>query len=452
MIEATFLNLDNQAQRRQIFGWSMYDWANSAFSSIVVTTLLGPYLTSLSEKNGGVLVGAFTLEPAAFFPMCVSVSVVLQVVLLPLVGAMADSLHLKKKLLVLFALVGSLATVLLYLVRSDLDAKELNNIILMGGLLFVIANLAFGASVVLCNAFLPDIASPQERDKVSSLGWALGYLGGGVALAISLGIFHYIDDHELAVRFGLALAGSWWLVFTLLFPARFLPDSGSLRGIFQDGPCLIQGMRQILWTLKSMCHNYPETLKFLVAYLVYNDGIQTVITVATLFASMELGANSHQLVMLILMIQFVAFFGSLLFGWLAGRIGAKRSIAMSLVVWAAITVHAFWLLKNIGELFMLGVAVAVVLGGSQALSRSLFSQLIPRKNESEFFAFYEISERGTSWIGPLIFAMAVQLTGNTRIAILSLLVFFIIGLLLLGKVNVRRGMKDAGNSVNGVVI
>ncbi|MCA9872953.1 MAG: MFS transporter, partial [Anaerolineales bacterium] len=197
---------------------------------------------------------------------------------------------------------------------------------------------------------------------------------------------------------------------------------------------------------------YPMTLRYLAAYLIYNDGIQTVIVVSTAFAADELGVETENLLILVLMIQFVAFGGALAFGYLAKRLGAKRAIMISLVIWSALVIYAFAFLYTELQLFVLGFVLALVLGGSQALSRSLFSQMIPADHEAEYFGFYEISERGTSWIGPLAFAAAVQITGSQRIAIVSLIIFFVVGLALLARVNVRQAMLDAGNDPAGVVL
>ena len=451
MGDAVAVHRPVDTNRREIWSWAMYDWANSAFSTIVVTTLLGPYLSSLAQDVGGVHFLGIFFEPDAFFPTMVSLSVILQVFFLPLLGAIADYSALKKRLMLTFAFVGATATLLLFFVDANLPFLDANGAVVLGGLLFVIANLTFGAAIVLYNAFLPDIAEPKDRDRVSSFGWAMGYLGGGIALAIALGLFTLMEDKGLAVRIGLALAGAWWLLFSA-FPARYLRQRPPLKQLPSGENYLTQGVKQIIRTLKTIYRDYPETLKYLIAYLIYNDGIQTVIVVATLFAATELGAGADVLMILILMIQFMAFFGALIFGKLAEHIGAKKSIILSLIIWAGIVIYAYALLYEIWQLFLLGVFVALVMGGSQALSRSLYSQLIPRKNESEFFGFYEISERGTSWIGPALFAAAVQFTGSSRLAILSVIVFFVVGLLLLIPVNVRKAMLDAGNDPTGVVL
>ena len=452
MGEAVAAHRPVDTNRREIFSWAMYDWANSAFSTIVVTTLLGPYLSNLAQTAGSVSFLGMNFEPDAFFPTMVSISVILQVFLLPLLGTIADYSALKKRLMLIFATLGSVATLLLFFIKPDMPLLGTNGAIVLGGMLFIVANLSFGAAVVLYNAFLPDIAEPKDRDSVSSFGWALGYLGGGIALLIALGLYTLMSDKGLAVRIGLALAGAWWLIFTLAFPARKLRQRRPLKELPPGESYLGQGVKQIWRTLTTMYRDYPETLKYLIAYLIYNDGIQTVIVVSTLFAATELHAGADVLMMLILMIQFLAFFGALFFGWLAGKMGAKKAIIISIIIWAGIVIYAYALLYQIWQLFVLGAFVALVMGGSQALSRSLYSQLIPRQNESEYFGFYEISERGTSWIGPLVFAAAVQFTGSSRVAILSLILFFIAGLILLIPVNVRKAMLDAGNDPTGVII
>ena len=439
--------------KREIRGWMMYDWANSAFSTTVVTALLGPYVLSLAQSSSApITLAGIQIEPASIFPFSASLSVLLQVIMLPLLGTIADYTNLKKKMLLAFAYVGAIATMLLFFMRADMPVLGTNGSILAGSLLFIIANLCFGAAIVAYNGFLPDIASPDQRDKVSSQGWALGYLGGGLLLLINLGLITLMSDTGLAVRISLSSAGVWWIVFTYLFPQKRLIQRAPARTLPEGTNLFSHGLRQILKTLKEMWHKYPNTLRYLIAYLIYNDGIQTVIVVSTAFAADELGVETQSLLLLVLMIQFVAFGGALLFGWIAGRLGAKRAIIISLVIWSGLVIFAFAFLYNEFQLFVMGFVLAIVLGGSQALSRSLFSQMIPADQESEYFGFYEISERGTSWIGPLAFALAVQITGSQRIAIGLLIVFFIIGLVLLSRINVKQAMLDSGNDPSGVII
>lgn len=439
--------------KRELFGWMMYDWANSAFSTTVVTALLGPYILALGESSTTPInIFGFDVEAAAVFPFAASLSVFLQVIFLPLLGTAADYTNLKKRLLLAFAYTGAFMTILLFFVRTDMTFLGPNGAVLLGSSLFIIANLCFGAAIVSYNGFLPEIASPDMRDSVSSRGWALGYLGGGLYLLFNLGLLLVMEDTTLAVRISLAGAGVWWLVFTFLFPARRLKQREAARSLPEGSGLFRHGVRQIGTTLRQLRTTYPMTLRYLIAYLIYNDGIQTVIVVSTAFAADELGVDTQTLLILVLMIQFVAFGGALLFGRLAGWLGAKRAIMLSLFIWSGLVIYAFAFLTNTIQLFVLGFVLALVLGGSQALSRSLFSQMIPANHEAEYFGFYEISERGTSWIGPLLFAAAVQITGSQRIAIVSLIFFFVVGLVLLSQVNVRQAMLDSGNDPEGVVL
>jgi UMF1 family MFS transporter len=437
--------------RKEIFGWAMYDWANSAFSTTIGTVFLGPFVAGLA-RTAAEAAGTSTVSflgipvaPDSFLPYCISFSVGMQVLFLPILGAIADYSHLRKTMMQIFATIGAIATILMFFITGGLWW--------LGGVLFVVANLTFGAAIVFYNAYLPDIASEGERDRVSSYGWAMGYLGGGILLALNLAFFTFSEDlgvpGELAVRINLASAGIWWLGFSFFTWKRLRPRHAA-RQLPAGETYATIGFKQLRKTFSEVKH-FPETLKFLLAYFLYNDGIQTVIAVASTFAAAPLiqgGLELEQstLIAVILMIQFVAFFGALFWGRLAGWIGAKESVVVSLVIWSAVVIYAYVGLKGpsaTAQFFVLGVFIALVMGGSQAISRSLFAQMIPNGKEAEFFSFYEISERGTSWIGPLVFGLANQIFGNLRIAILSLIFFFIMGLILLPFVNVRKAIDDA---------
>jgi UMF1 family MFS transporter len=430
--------------RYEINGWIMYDWANSAFSTAVVTTFLGPYLTALIESQGGSInILGYPIEAEGFFPACVSISVILQVIFLPLLGTIADYTPLKKRLLLLFAYIGAICTILLFFVDT--------NSVLLGGVLFIIANLSFGAAIVFYNAFLPDIVGADERDTVSSKGFAFGYIGGGLVLLLSILLLISLEDDGMAVRICLAFAGLWWLVFTLIFPQQRLIQRETILHLPAGANFLTHGFREFVLSLKEMATKYPLTLKYLIAALIYNDGIQTINTVATIYGASELGLGAETLVQVVLMIQFMAAIGAILFNQLARRIGAKATIMINLLIWCGIVIYAYAALYTALEFWFLGFMVAMVLGSSQALSRSLFSQLVPKSRESTYFGIYEISERGTAWVGPLVFALAVQFTGSSRVAILPVIAFFVFGLIILYLTDVRRGIQDAGNEVPAVV-
>jgi UMF1 family MFS transporter len=431
--------------RREQIGWYFYDWANSAFSTTVVTVFLGPYLTSVAraaaDANGSVYPLGIPVAAGSFFPYMVSLSVLLQVFFLPVFGAIADYSQAKKLLMGLFAYIGAFATMGMFFLQGD-------NYLLGGGL-FLIANLTFGASIVFYNAFLPEIASADRRDAVSSQGWAVGYLGGGLLLVLNLVFFNSRDalgvPTDVAVRICLASAGLWWAIFTII-PLLTLRVRAPARALPAGERYLTAGFRQLGHTIGQM-RNYPQTIVFLAAYLLYNDGIQAVIALASQFGAEELKIPQASLIAAILMIQFVAFGGALAFGWLARRIGAKRAILGSLVIWTAVVIASYFLpVGNVPLFFVLGAVIAVVLGGSQALSRSVFSLMIPQGQEAEYFSLYEVSERGTSWLAPLFFGLAFQFTGNYRIALVSLMIFFIAGFCILTQVDIRRAAREAGNA------
>ena len=419
----------------------MYDWANSAFSTTVATVFLGPYLTSLANAAADsqklVYLLGIPIAPGSFMAYCVSVSVGLQVLFLPLLGAISDYSNLRKSMFMLFATLGAIMTTCLFFVTGGLWW--------LGGLLFILANLSFGAAIVFYNAYLPDIASEERRDNVSSRGFAMGYLGGGLLLLVNIVLFLFSDrigvDGSLAVRINLASAGIWWLLFSQV-TFRALRPRAAMRALPPGKNYLTVGIAQLRETFRTI-KNYPHTIHYLVAYLIFNDGIQTVIGVSSVFGAEELKLDVGTLSGIILMVQFVAYFGAHLFDRIASRYGAKNAIIISLVIWATVTIYAYGFLYTGTQFWFLGAVIALVLGGSQALSRSLFSKMIPRGREAEFFSFYEISERGTSWMGPLVFGLVNQLTGSMRLGILSLIFFFVVGLALLIPVNVKRAIAEA---------
>ncbi len=438
-----------QSTRRERVGWYFYDWANSAFSTTAIAVFLAPYLTGIAENAAGCGTDAnpcdveriyplgIPVAPGSFYAYTLSLSVLLQVLVLPVVGAIADRSSHKRRLLAIFAYVGALATMSYLFITGDRY--------LLGGLLFLVANIAFGASIVVYNSFLPYLAGPDDRDKVSSIGWAMGYIGGGLLLAINLGALIAGGDENsgLIARWSLVSAGVWWAAFTTL-PLKRLRERPAPAGEAR-GAVLTDGFRQLGKTLRGL-KAYPLTLFFLIAFLVYNDGIQTVIGTASLYADSYLKLSEAVRAETILLVQFMAFGGALLLGALAKKIGAWKTVLLSLVLWTVVVGIAFFL--PVGEVlpFMaLGLLLGIVLGGSQALSRSLFSQLIPKGKEGEYFGFYEISDKGTSWLGPLLFGLTYQATGDYQIAIISLVSFFVIGFVALLAIPMRRAIIAAGN-------
>ncbi|MEU7780896.1 MFS transporter [Micromonospora parva] len=441
--------------RRERRGWYIYDWANSAFQTTVITVFLGPFITTVAELAAGCELGADTCDgyvyplgirvaAGSYYPYLISLSVFLTVFVLPVIGAIADRSAHKKRLLGGAAFTGAGATVAMIFVTGDRY--------LLGGALFLVANISFGAALVVYNSFLPQLGGPDERDGISSRGWALGYLGGGLLLAFNLvavTLFSEDDNPQRTLdlaRWSIVSAGVWWAVFTLV-PLRWLRERpGAAAALTRQGNVLTDGFRQLGRTLREI-KAYPLTLFFLLAFLVYNDGIQTVITLASQYGTEELRLEQSTLIITILLVQFLAFGGALSLGALARRIGAWKTVLLSLILWIGVIIGAFRLPAEAPVPFMiLGAAIGLVLGGSQALSRSLFSQLIPAGKEGEYYGFYEISDKGTSWLGPLAFGLVFQLTASYRVGLVSLLIFFVVGFLLLAAVPIRRAIVAVGNT------
>ncbi|MFJ4583148.1 MFS transporter [Streptomyces echinatus] len=430
---------ETAGRRREQRGWYVYDWACSVYSTSVLTVFLGPYLTSVAERaadgDGYVHPLGVPVRAGSFFAYSVSLSVVLAVVLMPLVGSAADRTGRKKPLLAAAAYTGAAATTGMFFLDGDRY--------LLGGALLVVANAAQSAGMMLYNSYLPQIAPPEERDAVSSRGWALGYAAGALVLVADLVLYSAHDSFGLsetaAVRVCLATAGLWWGAFTLV-PLRRLRDRHA-RVEHSTAP----GLRQLAATVRDM-RRYPLTLAFLLAYLVYNDGIQTVISQASVYGSEELGLGQSTLIVAVLLVQVLAVAGALAMGRLARTYGAQRTILGSLVAWTVTLAAGYFLPAGAPVFFfVLAAGIGLVLGGSQALSRSLFSHLVPPGKEAEYFSAYEMSDRGMSWLGPLLFGVTYQLTGSYRSAIVSLVAFFVLGFALLARVPVRRAIGEAGN-------
>jgi UMF1 family MFS transporter len=443
-------NLDKN-DPRELFGWKMYDWANSAFYTTVVGALFSPYLTRIAQtavgENGVVLnLGFLGAVTAKSLPsLCVSISVGAQVFLLPVLGSLGDYSDLKKRLMVLFCYIAVVANCLMFFIQG--------NLYIVGGLLFIVANVCFGASIVFYNSFLPEITTEDQADKVSSRGFAYGYLGGALLLTLNLALVMGADrlgiSTGLAVRLSLLSSGIWWGGFAVITFLN-LKSRPKRKSLPPGKGYLAAGFLEIFDTIKEL-RRLPLTLRYLLAYLVYNDGIQTVIVAASVFLEQELFPKGNPIFLLeiFLMVQFVAVLGALMFERLAYLIKTKNAILVSLVIWAAIVIYAYRFLHTVREAWIIAALIAIVLGGSQALSRSLFSRMIPEGKEAAFFGLYEVSERGTSWMGPLMFSIVIARTGSYRQALLSLIVFFVIGLIGLWLTDTDRAIREARKVVSG---
>jgi UMF1 family MFS transporter len=418
----------------------MYDWANSAFATVILAAVLPVYFASLVPAGGAPmrLFGTVHLMPAAaLWGYAVAASMAVVVLLAPPLGVYADRHNRHRLLLIVFCVIGAVATALLALAGPGRY--------LLAALLFVVANVGFAAGNVFYNAFLPALANESELDRLSARGFALGYIGGGLMLFLAFVLIEKAHafgfaDRGAATRFSFLLTGLWWGGFALstflsLRPEAFIRPPGTTTS----------GLRGYLATLAEL-RGQRDLLLFLIAYLFYNDGIQTVIVVSAIFGREELKLSTGTILGAFLMIQFVAMPGALLFGRFAERFGAKRAVLVSLVCFLGVTGFAYRM-HGAREFWLLGFVVALILGGSQAISRSLFATMIPAGKNAEFFSFYAISGKFASVFGPLVFAFVTSWTGSTRLAILALGVFFLVGIALLLPVNVERARQLAAAQI-----
>ena len=429
--------------------WYLYDWANSAFSTTVISLFIGPYLTSIAENSadaaGMISLWGFEMRPGSLYPYAISFSVFMQVFLLPIVGGIADRIKSRNGLLAVFAYIGSISTICLYFVKDGRFA--------LGAFLLIVSNISFGAALVVANSYIQDLASPDKRDAVSSRGWASGYAGGGLLLILNLILYAGYESFGVtqaeAVRISLMSAGIWWALFTIVTVRGLRTLNRPVGAVGSEA--LTVGFKELKTTIKDV-RKYPETLKFLIAYLFYNDGIQTVIAISGTYAILELKLTEISLVIAILIVQVTALIGALLLAKLSDKIGAKKVILLTLLIWTLMVVITYALPAGQQNPYLaIAAGIGFVLGGSQALSRSLYSQVIPRSREAQYFSFYEISERGTSWLGTLAFGIAFGLTGSYRQSVLLIIAFFVIGGLLLLRVNIRQAITESGNPQPRVV-
>jgi len=440
--------------------WYWYDWANSAYVTTTATVLMSPYLTSVAEEAAcpGLADGAdcttnlsvlgVPVAPGSLWFFTVTFTTILSAVLLIFIGAIADRSPRPTRLFAAFAWSGALAASLMFLVAGTNWQ--------LGVLLVVIAGICLGASLVIYDSILVRIANENERDRVSSKGWAFGYLGGGILLALNFGLdFFHEDlglDRAMSTRISILSAGLWWAGFTLIPYLGLRHLTGTVATPVDRQAGVVGGsLEQLRSTFRDLA-DYPQTKLFLLAYLFFNDGIQTVIGSSSVYGSKELGFSETTVLGVFLFVQFVAFFGARLFGRIAGSIGAWRTVLYGIALWTVVVLIAFVVPSRSLFIFVgLALCIGIVLGGTQALSRSLYSQLIPKGREAEYFSLYQAMERGTSWLGTLIFGLVYQFTHSYRWAIICLIVFFVVGGLILSRVRMREGIEQAGNPVPAVI-
>ena len=426
--------------RPELRAWAMYDWGISGMQTIITTAVFPIFFVKVAASG---------MEPdraSAWWGYVNTIGAVLIAILAPILGALADFKAAKKKFLVAFMLLGAGATAAMFFIgRGDITYASIAFILSLAG--------ATG-SMTFYESLLPHIADESEIDRVSTAGYALGYVGGGLLLAFALlviqkpalfGLPHGAgltpSQATLPVRLSFIAVAAWWLAFaipvlrTVAEPRR----AHELDEATRMAP-IRASIRRLGTTLRDL-RDYKQAFLMMLAFTIYNDGIQTIIKMASVYGT-ELGIDQGQLIAAILLVQFIGIPAAFAFGGLAGRIGAKRSIFIGLLVYTGICIFGFFL-RTARDFWILAIAVGLVQGGTQALSRSLFATLVPRHKSGEFFGFFSVFEKFGGILGPLAFAVAAQVSGNSRVAILSVIIFFVVGAWLLTMVDEQAGAAAA---------
>jgi len=417
--------------RRVVNAWAMYDWANSAFAAIILTAVFPVYYRSLATTAG------YAAEDAtAYWAYTTSLSLLVVALVGPVLGAIVDILGGKKQFLGVALALGAFGSLSLAFLGKDT--------FLLGALVFAIANLGFAGGNIFYEALLPDVARVDDIDRVSVRGYALGYLGGGLLLIINSfwllrPDWFWMPDREFALRASFASVAVWWVVFALpLFCS--VPEPVSRRRTPVSLSVITKGLQQLHRTLSRIRH-YKELALFLLAFWIYNDGIGTIIKIATAYGD-EIGIDHNQMLIALVLTQLIGFPCTLGFGLLARLLSAKQAILLGLAAYMIISIAGFFM-TNAWHFYVLAVAVGIVQGGTQALSRSLFATMVPKTRTTEFFGFYSTGEKVAGIVGPTIFGLVGQLTGSSRWGIVSVIVLFIAGAALLWRVNEREGRRVA---------
>lgn len=425
--------------RREARAWAMYDWANSAMVTVVVAAVFPVYFQRVAASD---------LEPTVAtqrFAVTTSLSLLVMAVLAPFLSAVADARPFKKSMLATFLAIGVVGTAAMFFIESGDWILAL--------VLFVVADVGASGSFIFYDALLRFVASEDEIDRVSASGYALGYLGGGVLLAVVLAVIQFPEFFgiptgpplsslsTLPTRLGFVAVAVWWILFSIpLF--RWVPEP-AIEG--QDRTADLGGvLRSAVGKLRETARElrgYPQAILMLVAFLLYNDGIGTIIRLAVIYGA-EVGISSGSLIVSILVVQFVGVPFAFVFGALGAWMGAKRAILLGLAVYLGIALLAYFMQTAL-HFFLLAILVGTVQGGTQALSRSLFAVMTPARKATEFFALFSLSEKFGGILGPAFFALIVAWTGSSRMGILSVVAFFTAGGLLLAFVNVERGRREA---------
>lgn len=402
---------------RATWSWVFYDWANSAFATTVMAGFFPIFLKQYWSAGSDPATSTFQLGVGN------AIAGIIVAALAPVLGAIADRGGVRRRFLLLFTVLGILATAGLYFVQKGEWPLAI--------LLYVLGTIGFTAGVVFYDSLIVDVAAPSRFDVVSGFGYAFGYLGGGVLFALNVfmtlkpEVFGFADAAE-AVRISFLMVSAWWMIFCI--PLFVFVKERRAADTPRAGVAVREGWRQFLDTLREIRALRPIFL-FLLAYWFYIDGVNTIIKMAVDYG-LSLGFESSSLITALLLVQFVGFPAAIAFGWLGEKWGTKRGIYLAIGVYAAVTAWAYFL-ENETEFFIMAIAIGLVQGGIQSLSRSYYARLIPAAKSAEFFGFYGMIGKFATIIGPLLMGWVGVATGSPRLAILSIVVLFVIGAALL---------------------
>jgi len=431
------MNLEQSSEdkiyKRTVHAWTMYDWANSAFATTIMGAILPTYFATYIARGASVPI----------WGNAVAIGSLIAALMSPLLGGIADFKASKKLFLGLFAALGVVSTALLFFITSP----EQQTLCIV---LYILGTIGFAGSLVFYDALLPHVAKAEDIDRVSSRGYALGYIGGGLLLFINIIMIYFGPDlltnmpkeeaTQLMMRLSLASVAIWWAVFSIpIFRKVKEPTAmAEQRELGEKG--IVVSLRRLGKTFREI-REYKDLFWFLLTFLVYSNGIGTIITMAAAYAS-DLKFSTMTVIGTFLMVQFVAAPFALLFGKLGTKLGNKKAITISLLIYTLVAIVGYFMTKD-WHMFVLGFGVATVQGGSQALSRSLVGKLMPKSKSAEFFGFFSVSEKFNTVLGPAIMALVTKLTGNVRLGIVSLVIFFAAGIWMLQKVDIERGARKA---------
>ena len=418
--------------RPELRAWAMYDWANSAFWTTVIVAVFPPFFSEYASTG---------LPPAVAtsrFAWATTIAVTIVALMAPVLGAIADHRPLKKTMLAVFLLIGVTATLLMATIGEGDWLYAL--------ILFVIGNIGVASTLVFYDSLLPHIAAPDELDRVSTAGFAIGFIGGGVLLLINLAwilspSMFGLSGTVAAIKLSLASVGVWWLVFSVPLLRRVREPEVRLGTLGDGALSAIRGGIVAAWKTLQELRRSRQAFLMLIAFLLYNDGIQTIIRMSSIYG-IEIGIDRNAQIAAFILVQFVGVPCSFAFGAVAGRIGAKPALFFALAVYVCISVLGYFMTST-WHFFALAFLVGIVQGGSQALSRSLFARMIPKHKSSEYFGFFAVFEKFAGIAGPVVFAASITLFDSSRAAVLSVIVFFVLGALVLARVDVAAGEAHA---------